>query len=154
MSIKSDLQQPGRGKEITGHDIMALERFADDIQHMIFFDVLKWECPVGDKNERARIFLTDEGYKQALESEGRGEMRIIRRARVRVGKLEIDAPELDRQIKPEPTPVFNTEHWDCECEEMYIHHNSVDHCDECGALRDESPDSRQSEVDEESHFAY
>ena len=51
-------------------------------------------------------------------------------------------------------PTLNTEHWDCECEEKYIHHNSVDQCDECGALRDESPDSRQSEVDEGIHFAY
>gem|GEM_PF-6127242 len=62
--------------------------------------------------------------------------------------------ELDRQIKPEPTPTLNTEHWDCECEEKYIHCKSVDRCDECDALRGESPDSRQSEVDEGIHFAY
>ena len=95
MSIKTELQQPGRGREITGHDIMALERFAEDTRHMIVFDVLTWDCPVGDKNERVRIFLTDEGYKQALESEGRGEMKIVRHARVRKGDLFYDAPERD-----------------------------------------------------------
>ena len=40
MSIKEQLQQPGRSKKITGADIMNLERFADDTRHMIVFDVL------------------------------------------------------------------------------------------------------------------
>ena len=61
-SIRADLQATGRGKEITGHELMALERFTEDTRHMIIFDVLTWECPVGDKGERVRIFLTDEGY--------------------------------------------------------------------------------------------
>ena len=93
MSIKEQLQAtPERGKEITGHDLMELERFAEDTRHMIIFDVLTWECPVGDKGKRVRIFLTDKGYDQALESEGRGEMKIIRHARVRKCDLFYDAP--------------------------------------------------------------
>ena len=96
MSIKEQLKAtPEGGKKITGHDLMALERFEDDTRHMILFDVLSWDCPVGDKGERVRIFLTDEGYKQASESEGRGEMKIIRHARVRRGELYYDAPERD-----------------------------------------------------------
>ena len=76
MSIREQLQNmPERGKEITGHELMALERFAEDTRHMIVFDVLTWECPVGDKGKRVRIFLTDAGYKQALESEGRVRLR-------------------------------------------------------------------------------
>lgn len=36
MSIKDQLQSaPERGKEITGHELMALERFAEDTRHMI-----------------------------------------------------------------------------------------------------------------------
>jgi len=58
MSIKQQLHQPGRGKKITGQEIDALERFAEDTRHMIVFDVLTWDCPVGDKSERVRIFLT------------------------------------------------------------------------------------------------
>ena len=98
MSIKNDLQQPGRGREITGADIMDLQRFDEDTRHMIIFDVLTWDCPVGDKGERARIFLTDEGYTKALESEGRGEMKIVRHARVRKGDIFYDAPERDHEI--------------------------------------------------------
>ena len=97
MSIRNQLQQPGRSKEITGQDIMELQRFAEDTRYMIIFDVLTWDCPVGDKGERVRIFLTDEGYKQALESEGRGEMKIIRRARVRKGDIFYEAPERDHE---------------------------------------------------------
>ena len=95
MSIREQLQQPGQGKTITGHELMAFERFAEDTRHMVIFDVLTWDCPVSNKGERARIFLTDEGYKQAKESEGRGEMKIIRHARVRRGDLFYDAPERD-----------------------------------------------------------
>lgn len=98
MSIKEQLQNtPERGKEITGHELMALERFAEDTRHMILFDVLTWDCPVGDKGNRVRIFLTDEGYRQALESEGRGEMKIVRHARVRRSDIFYDAPERDHE---------------------------------------------------------
>lgn len=61
-SIRAGLQETGRGQEITGHDIMDIARFSEDTRHMIIFDVLTWKCPVGDKGERVRIFLTDEGY--------------------------------------------------------------------------------------------
>jgi len=95
MSIRNELRQPGNGKKITGQDIDALERFGEDTRHMIVFDVITWDCPVGDKGERVRIFLTDEGYTKALESEGRGEMKIVRHARVRKGDIYYDAPERD-----------------------------------------------------------
>jgi len=97
-SIRADLQATGRGKEITGQELMALERFAEDTRHIIVFDVLTWDCPVGDKGQRVRIFLTDEGYTKALESEGRGEMKIVRHARVRRGELFYDAPEHDNEL--------------------------------------------------------
>ena len=97
-SIRADLQAAGRGKEITGHELMDIARFTEDTRHMIVFDVLTWGCPVGDKGERVRIFLTDEGYTKALESEGRGEMKIVRHARVRRGDISYDAPERDHEI--------------------------------------------------------
>jgi hypothetical protein len=98
MSIKEQLQSaPERGKPIVGHELMALERFMPDTRHMIVFDVLTWECPIGDKGNRVRVFLTDEGYTKTLESEGRGEMKIVRHARVRRGDIVYDAPERDRE---------------------------------------------------------
>jgi len=95
MSIKNDLRQTGNDRKITGQDIDALERFAEDTRHMIVFDVITWDCPVGEKGERVRIFLTDEGYTKALESEGRGEMKIVRHARVRKGDIFYNSPERD-----------------------------------------------------------
>jgi hypothetical protein len=99
MSIKEQLRQtPEPGKPITGQDIETVERFAEDTRHMIVFDILTWDCPGGNKGERVRVFLNDAGYTQALESEGRGEMRIVRHARVRRGEIFYDAPEHDHEI--------------------------------------------------------
>ena len=94
-SIRADLRTTKRGKEITGHELMDIARFGEDTRHMIVFDVITWECPVGDKGERVRIFLTDEGQTKALQSQERGEIKIIRHARVRRGELYFDASEHD-----------------------------------------------------------
>lgn len=56
-------------KEYHGHEYMALERFADDTRHMIIFDVLTKDSPVGWQGERTRLFLTDEGYRKSLENQ-------------------------------------------------------------------------------------
>ena len=40
-----------------GHEYMDLERFAEDTRHMIIFDVLTNDSPVGWKGERTRLFL-------------------------------------------------------------------------------------------------
>lgn len=48
-----------------GHEYMDLERFAEDTRHMIIFDVLTDDSPVGWKGERTRLFLTEAGYQKA-----------------------------------------------------------------------------------------
>lgn len=78
---------------LAGHDIMALERFGEDTRHMIVFDVLSHSSPVGDKGERMRLFLTDAGYKKALESQSRGECKILRHAKVSKGDIFYDHPK-------------------------------------------------------------
>lgn len=78
---------------LEGHDIMALERFGEDTRHMIVFDVLSHSSPVGDKGERMRLFLTDAGYKKALESQSRGECKILRHAKVSKGDIFYDHPK-------------------------------------------------------------
>lgn len=62
--------------------------------------------------------------------------------RVRIGKTVHD-----------PSPRLSERYWDCECDEEYIHRNSIAECPVCGARRNEMPDSRQSEVDQGTHFA-
>ena len=54
-----------------GHEYMDLERFAEDTRHMIIFDVLTDDSPVGWKGERTRLFLTEAGYQKSLENTSR-----------------------------------------------------------------------------------
>lgn len=75
---------------LAGHDIMALERFAEHTRHMIVFDVLSNSSPVGNKGERMRLFLNDAGYQKALESQSRGEMKMLKHAKVYKGDIFYD----------------------------------------------------------------
>ena len=63
---------------------------------MIVFDVLSRESPVGDKGERMRLFLTEAGYKKALESQDRSFIRILNHAKVSQGHLQYDQPDGER----------------------------------------------------------
>jgi len=84
-AAKEQVKEP----EIKGHTIDGLERFMEDTRHMLVFDVLMWECP----GDRMRLFLTDEGYQEALESQKRGEMKIIRHAKIINGSIHYDMQE-------------------------------------------------------------
>lgn len=75
---------------IYGHDLLALERFMDDTRHMIEFDVLSHESPVGEKGNRERIFLSESGYQNALASQARREIKIRKHATVIEGHLLYD----------------------------------------------------------------
>ena len=88
----AEAKASAKGPEIKGHAADDLMRFTDDTRHMILFDVLDYACPVGDKGERLRLFLSDEGYTKALASQGRSEMKILRHARVKNGALSYDTP--------------------------------------------------------------
>lgn len=82
-------QQSGAEK-LKGHDIMALERFDPEVRHMVVFDVLSFESPVGDKGDKMRLFLTDEGYRKAMENQERGFIKIQNHAKVHNGYLNYD----------------------------------------------------------------
>ena len=70
-----------------GHEYMDLERFAEDTRHMIIFDVLTDDSPVGWKGERTRLFLTEAGYQKSLENQEKGHIKILSHAKVRQGRL-------------------------------------------------------------------
>ena len=57
---------------------------------MVIFDVLNNDSPVGFRGERYRFFLSDERYRNAVESEKRGEIKIRSHAAVLSGKLYTD----------------------------------------------------------------
>ena len=88
-------QQSGAAK-LAGHDIMALERFDPDTRHMIVFDVLSHDSPMGWKGEKMRLFLTEAGYGKALENQEKGFIKIRNHAKVRGGDLLYD--RRDREL--------------------------------------------------------
>ena len=92
MRIKDQLQQPGRGKKIEGHDLTGPERYAPYTRHMVVLDIRN--NYIGQKpGACVRLFLSDEGYSEVVQADWRGFVKIIRYARVRAGELEYDAPE-------------------------------------------------------------
>ena len=83
-------RQESGARKLEGHDIMALERFDPEVTHMIVFDVLSGESPVGDKGERMRLFLTEAGYEKALENQDKAFIQILNHAGVTHGHLRYD----------------------------------------------------------------
>ena len=81
-------RQESGARKLEGHDIMVLERFDQEVRHMIIFDVLSRESPIGDKGHRMRLFLTEAGYKKALESQDKSFIRILNHAKVARQYLE------------------------------------------------------------------
>lgn len=77
-------------KEYQGHTYMDLARFDDATKHMIIFDVLTDESPVGWKGERNRLYLSDVGYQKALDNQKAGNIKIISHAAVAKGNLYYD----------------------------------------------------------------
>lgn len=66
-----------------GHEYMDLERFAEDTRHMIIFDVLTDDSPVGWKGERTRLFLTEAGYQKSLENQEKGHIKILSHPKIK-----------------------------------------------------------------------
>ena len=89
-------RQESGARKLEGHDIMALERFDPEVTHMIVFDVLSGESPVGDKGHRMRLFLTEAGYEKALENQDKAFIQILNHAKVLQGYLQYD--QSDRNL--------------------------------------------------------
>ena len=89
----AEARQKSGAKKLKGHDIMALERFDPEVRHMIVFDVLSYDSPVGDKGDKMRLFLTDAGYQKFLDSQERGEVKLKNHAKVSDGHLHYDHRE-------------------------------------------------------------
>ena len=86
----AEARQKSGAEKLKGHDIMALERFDPEVRHMIVFDVLSYDAPVGDKGDKMRLFLTDAGYQKFLDSQERGEVKLKNHAKVSDGHLHYD----------------------------------------------------------------
>ena len=73
-------------RELKGHNILAVERFWDSTRWMIEFSVLR-SCACGRPGDEMRLFLTEDGYRAALQSQQRREIKIKRYARVIEGHV-------------------------------------------------------------------
>lgn len=94
---EAKVQAKAKEPLMQGHDLTGAERFLPETRHMIVFDVLNNDSPVGLQGERYRCFLSDERYETAKKSEQRGEIKIRSHATVAAGKLHPDKkPEIDR----------------------------------------------------------
>ena len=76
--LMEEMRQKAGAQNYHGHDYMDLQRFAENTRHMIIFDVLTNDSPVGWKGERTRLFLSDIGYEKALDSQAKGQIKILR----------------------------------------------------------------------------
>ena len=61
-------------RELKGHNILAVERFWDNTRWMIEFSVLRPSTAYGSPGEEMRLFLTEDGYQAALQSQQRREI--------------------------------------------------------------------------------
>lgn len=71
---------------ITGHDLLAVERFKDDTCHMAEFLVLK-NCSLGEKDQYIRRFLNEESYAQVLNAQQKGYIRVCKYAIIIEGHI-------------------------------------------------------------------
>jgi len=94
--LMEEMRLKAGAKEYQGHSYMDLNRFADDTRHMIIFDVLTNESPIGWKGERARAYLTEEGYQKSLENQKLGHIKIVSHAKVSRGNLYYDRRDTAR----------------------------------------------------------
>ena len=79
---------------ITGHDLLAVERFRDSTRHMIEFLVLA-DCPMGKPGEYVRRFLAEDGYDP--EFGARPVKRTIQRMVLNQLSKDILAQKVDRE---------------------------------------------------------
>lgn len=94
--MMEEMRQKAGAKEYEGHSYMDLNRFADDTRHMIIFDVLSNDSPVGCKGERTRLYLTDAGYEKLKAHEEKGFIKVLSHAKVSHGNLHYDRKEQAR----------------------------------------------------------
>lgn len=81
---------------ITGHDLLAVERFWDDTRHMAEFYVLA-DCPLGQEGQYLRRFLSEGGYAQLLAAQRQGRVRVYKHAAVIEGHIMPPKPKKRRR---------------------------------------------------------
>ena len=76
-TMKGEPMKDIAARELKGHNILAVERFWDSTFWMIEFTVLR-PTAYGEPGDEMRLFLTEDGYQSALQSQQRREIKIKR----------------------------------------------------------------------------
>ena len=88
-------------RELKGHNILAVERFQDSTRWMVEFMVRKPRTPYGSPGDEVRLFLTEDGYRQALDAQRSQQIKIKRYAHVVEGHiLDFKPKKKRRRRKP------------------------------------------------------
>lgn len=91
--LMQDMRAKAGAQNYKGHDYMDLMRFDENTRHMVIFDVVSRDSPVGFKGDRMRLFLTEQGYQKAQENQKKGHIKILSHAKVIKGDLFYDRKE-------------------------------------------------------------
>ena len=83
-------------RELKGHNILAVERFRDNTRWMIEFSVLR-PGSYGSPGDEVRLFLTEDGYRQALDAQRSQQIKIKRHAHVVEGHIIDFKPKKKRR---------------------------------------------------------
>ena len=67
-------------------------RCAPDTRHLIVYEILVCVIPFDVIGEKARVYLTENEYQDALAAQSRGEIKIHRHALVVDGALRYEKP--------------------------------------------------------------
>lgn len=94
--LMEEMRVKAGAQNYSGHDYMDLARFDENTRHMVIFDVLTHDSPVGFKGERMRLFLSDTGYQEALENQAKENIKILSHAKVIRGNLFYDRKDQAR----------------------------------------------------------
>ena len=84
-------------RELKGHNILAVERFQDSTRWMVEFMVRKPRTPYGSPGDEVRLFLTEDGYRQALDAQRSQQIKIKRYAHVVEGHILDFKPKKKRR---------------------------------------------------------
>jgi len=78
--------------------------------------------------------------------------RNLKLAADEVGCFTGDDPDLMEAVEAELEKrkgQTTRDYWDCQCEGFHLHSKNQDKCPDCGARREDSPDSHAVKVEEE-----
>ncbi len=89
--LMEEMRQKAGAQNYHGHDYMDLQRFAENTRHMIIFDVLTHDSPVGWKGERTRLFCQIRAMKKlwTVRQRDRSRFSVMQRSEMEICSMTV-----------------------------------------------------------------